>query len=108
LGFSIDAKRLIFNSYLAHWPCGAGTRFITCLDILAVPAYVVNMGFQPNERGNKVKKEEAIRIFGSVKLLADALGVWPQAVYKWGHIVPDYRRMQIQEILKKDDVNKNE
>ena len=36
-----------------------------------------------------MKKQSAIDHFGGVKLLADALGVWPAAVYKWGDDVPE-------------------
>jgi len=30
-----------------------------------------------------MKKVDAIEAFGSVKALADALDIWPQAVHKW-------------------------
>ncbi len=36
-----------------------------------------------------MKKQAAIEHFGGVKPLADALGVWPAAVYKWGDDVPE-------------------
>ena len=36
-----------------------------------------------------MKKQAAIDHFGGVKPLADALGVWPAAVYKWGDDVPE-------------------
>lgn len=36
-----------------------------------------------------MKKQSAIDHFGGVKPLADALGVWPAAVYKWGDDVPE-------------------
>jgi len=36
-----------------------------------------------------MKKQSAIDYFGGVKPLADALGVWPAAVYKWGDDVPE-------------------
>ncbi len=49
--------------------------------------YVVNMSYQLLEK--KVKKQDAINHFGGVKPLADALGVWPAAVYKWGDDVPE-------------------
>lgn len=49
--------------------------------------YVVNMSYQLLEK--KVKKQDAINHFGGVKPLADALGVWPAAVYKWGENVPE-------------------
>ena len=36
-----------------------------------------------------MKKQSAIDHCGGVKPLADALGVWPAAVYKWGDDVPE-------------------
>ena len=36
-----------------------------------------------------MKKQSAIDHFGGVKPLANALGVWPAAVYKWGDDVPE-------------------
>lgn len=36
-----------------------------------------------------MKKQVAIDHFGGVKPLADALGVWPAAVYKWSDDVPE-------------------
>jgi transcriptional repressor of cell division inhibition gene dicB len=36
-----------------------------------------------------MKKSDAIQHFGSVKKLADALGLWPQTVYLWKDEVPD-------------------
>jgi transcriptional repressor of cell division inhibition gene dicB len=47
-----------------------------------------------------MKTAEAIEKFGSAKALADALGLWPQAVYKWGENVPELRQYQIREILR--------
>ena len=46
-----------------------------------------------------MKTKEAIEAFGSAKALADVLGIWPQAVYRWGEDVPDLRAYQIKEIL---------
>lgn len=43
-----------------------------------------------------MKTEEAIRWYGGVKRLADALGVWPQVVYKWGERPPMARQYEIQ------------
>jgi len=43
--------------------------------------------------------KEAIDAFGGVRELAAALGVTTQAVYKWGGIVPELRRYQIEEAL---------
>lgn len=41
-------------------------------------------------------KQEAIKFFGGVKKLADALGVWPQAVYAWPENLPRSRQFEIQ------------
>jgi hypothetical protein len=46
-----------------------------------------------------MKKVDAIEAFGSVKALADALDIWPQAVHKWPEDVPPLRAYQINEIL---------
>lgn len=46
-----------------------------------------------------MEKADAIAEFGSVKALADALGIWPQAVYKWGRRVPELRRYQIERMI---------
>lgn len=40
-------------------------------------------------------KQEAIEYFGGVKALADALGVWPQAVYAWPEVLPRSRQFEI-------------
>lgn len=44
-------------------------------------------------------KEEAIEAFGSVRKLAEALGITEQAVHQWGDEVPELRFYQIREIL---------
>jgi DNA-binding transcriptional regulator YdaS (Cro superfamily) len=41
-------------------------------------------------------KKEAIKIFGSAKALADALGISEAAVSQWGHAVPELRVYQIR------------
>lgn len=46
-----------------------------------------------------MKTKDAIEFFGSLKKLADALGVWPQAVYRWGEDVPPLRAYQIKELM---------
>jgi len=48
-----------------------------------------------------MKTQDAIKEFGGRKALADALGIWPQAVYNWGDDVPELRAYQIREILTK-------
>jgi len=58
-----------------------------------------------------LKTEEAVRWYGGVKRLADALGVWPQVVYKWGESPPMARQYEIQVRtkgeLKADDDQSN-
>ncbi len=55
-----------------------------------------------------MKTEEAIQAFGGIKPLADALEIWPQAVYKWGETVPALRAFQIREILGKREAGSND
>lgn len=45
-------------------------------------------------------KEEAIAAFGSVRKLADALGITEQAVHQWGQDVPHLRMYQIRELIR--------
>lgn len=45
-------------------------------------------------------KEEAIAAFGSVRKLADALGITEQAVHQWGEEVPRLRVYQIKDIIR--------
>lgn len=48
-----------------------------------------------------MKTSEAIAAFGGVKNLADALGIWPHPIYRWGENVPELRAYQIKAILAK-------
>jgi hypothetical protein len=43
-----------------------------------------------------VTTEEAIEHFGSLKKLADALGIWPQVIYKWGERPPMGRQYELE------------
>ena len=45
-----------------------------------------------------MKTQDAINYFGGVKKLADALKLWPQAVYKWGEDVPESVGYKLQVI----------
>ena len=48
-------------------------------------------------------KQEAIDLFeGSIRKLADALGITEQAVHQWGDEVPALREYQIREIQARD------
>ncbi len=46
----------------------------------------------------EMKTEDAIRLFGTVRALADAIGVTEQAIYQWGEDVPELRAYQIAAI----------
>lgn len=54
-------------------------------------------------------KKDVIKWFGSEKAVADALGLWPQAVYQWPeNKVPKLRQFEIERLtgggLKADEV----
>jgi len=55
--------------------------------------------------------QEAIEFYGSVKKLADALGIWPQPIYLWGERPPMARQYELeiksQGQLKADRDKKN-
>lgn len=39
---------------------------------------------------------EAIKHYGGIKALADALGIWPQAVYAWGDKPPLSKQYELE------------
>ena len=43
-----------------------------------------------------MKTSEAIEYYGSVKKLADVLGVWPQVIYSWGEQPPLGRQYELE------------
>lgn len=45
-----------------------------------------------------MKVETAIRLAGSVKALADLLGISHQAVYQWGETVPQLQVYRLKEM----------
>ena len=47
-----------------------------------------------------MKKTDAIRHFGSVAALAEALDITPEAIYQWGDEVPEGRDFQIEVLTK--------
>ena len=47
-------------------------------------------------RKKKVTTKEAVKHFGGVKQLADALGIWPQAVYAWGIFPPASKQYELE------------
>lgn len=40
--------------------------------------------------------KEAIDFFGGIKALADALDVWPQAIYAWGQHPPMAKQYELE------------
>ena len=48
--------------------------------------------------------QEAIGHFNGVKPLADALGMWPQAIYAWGERPPMARQYELE--VRTDDNNR--
>lgn len=40
--------------------------------------------------------EEAVKFYGSTKRLADALGIWPHVVYRWGKYPPMARQYELE------------
>jgi hypothetical protein len=46
-----------------------------------------------------MKTADAIAAFGSIALLAEALRISKQAVYKWGDDVPELRAYQIRALI---------
>jgi DNA-binding transcriptional regulator YdaS (Cro superfamily) len=50
------------------------------------------------EMSMKMTVEAAIKVFGSRRKLADALGVSTQATYQWGEYVPKLRAYEILDI----------
>lgn len=47
-----------------------------------------------------MKTADAIRFYGSVAKLADALNITPQAVYDWGDLVPRGRAFELQVLTR--------
>jgi DNA invertase Pin-like site-specific DNA recombinase len=45
-----------------------------------------------------MKTTEALKIFGSVRGIAKALGISVQAVHRWGDSVPHLRAYQIRDL----------
>jgi hypothetical protein len=45
-----------------------------------------------------MRKKDALRAFGSVKAVADALDITPAAVYQWKDLVPPFSAKKLAEI----------
>lgn len=43
-----------------------------------------------------MKKDTAIAYFGSVKKLADFLGIWPHVIYRWEDDIPKARAYELE------------
>lgn len=50
---------------------------------------------------DRIKTEDAIAFFGNIKKMADALGIYPQGIYRWGEFVPPLRHYQISEMMNR-------
>jgi hypothetical protein len=53
-----------------------------------------------------MRTKEVVALFGGVKQMADALRIWPQAIYAWGDTVPELRQYQIKEILREREAQR--
>jgi hypothetical protein len=42
--------------------------------------------------------KEAIDHFGGIKKLAEALGIWPHPIYRWGEHPPKLRQFEIERL----------
>lgn len=40
--------------------------------------------------------KDAIAYYGSIKALADALGIWPHVIYRWGEHPPIARQYELE------------
>ena len=43
-----------------------------------------------------MKTEDAVKHYGSIKKLADELGIWPHNISRWGEFVPMARAYEIE------------
>ena len=50
---------------------------------------------------DNMKTEHAIKVFGTRRKLADALGISTQATYQWGDTVPKLRSYEVLELEQK-------
>ena len=51
-----------------------------------------------------MKTIDAINSFGSIKRIAQALGLTVQAIYAWGEDVPELRAYQLRDILARQNL----
>ena len=43
-----------------------------------------------------MKTKEAIEYYGGIKHLAEALGIWPHVIYRWGDNPPMARQYELE------------
>ena len=43
-----------------------------------------------------MKTQDAVNFFGGIKPLADALGIWPHNISRWGELVPLARQYELE------------
>ena len=43
-----------------------------------------------------MKTKEAIEYYGGIKQLAEALGIWPHVIYRWGDNPPLARQYELE------------
>lgn len=59
--------------------------------------------------GVTMKTQDAIAYFGGIKQLAEALGIWPHNISRWGDTVPTARQYELEVKsggrLKANDTN---
>lgn len=82
---------------------------ISGVDLIGQGGIDVNLCLLDIEE-NPMKKEEALRLFGSASNLARVLGITRQAVSRWADDVPLLRAYQIRDVLaaRKDQKEKTE
>lgn len=52
------------------------------------------------EEGEKVKTEQAIKYFGGRKELAQALGIWPHNISRWGTYPPELQQYRLERMTQ--------
>jgi hypothetical protein len=64
------------------------------IDIKHEKNYSVN--YWQQHLGLKMTTKEAIDYFGSIKKLADTIGIWPHVIYRWGDYPPSARQYELE------------
>tara|TARA_S200002703_G_scaffold144568_1_gene138321 strand:- start:213 stop:377 length:165 start_codon:yes stop_codon:yes gene_type:complete len=42
--------------------------------------------------------KQSLKHFGGIKKLAEALGIWPHSIYRWGDNPPKLRQFEIERL----------